>query len=83
MPTSNFQAIRLLDPDYCSKVTYLIANSADPDHLASSEYMGSAGQGVMLCLLIIFGQARRGSTIGFHLLWHTVELAMSTRLCLL
>ena len=26
---------------------------------------------------------RRGSTIGFHLLWHTVELAMSTRLCLL
>ena len=29
------------------------------------------------------GLARRGSTIGFHLLWHTVELAMSTRLCLL
>ena len=28
------------------------------------------------------GLARRGSTIGFHLLWHTVELAMSTRLCL-
>ena len=27
--------------------------------------------------------ARRGSTVGFHLLWHTVELAMSTRLCLL
>ena len=27
--------------------------------------------------------SRRGSTIGFHLLWHTVELAMSTRLCLL
>ena len=27
--------------------------------------------------------ARRGSAIGFHLLWHTVELAMSTRLCLL
>ena len=27
--------------------------------------------------------ARRGSTIGFHLLWHTVELALSTRLCLL
>ena len=27
--------------------------------------------------------ARHGSTIGFHLLWHTVELAMSTRLCLL
>ena len=28
------------------------------------------------------GLVRRGSTIGFHLLWHTVELAMSTRLCL-
>ena len=26
---------------------------------------------------------RRGSTIGIHLLWHTVELAMHTRLCLL
>ena len=22
----------------------------------------------------VFGLARRGSTIGFHLLWHTVEL---------
>ena len=31
----------------------------------------------------VFGLARRGSTIGFHLLWHTVELAMNTRLCLL
>ena len=31
----------------------------------------------------VFGLARRGSTIGFHLLWHTVELALSTRLCLL
>ena len=31
----------------------------------------------------VFGLARRGSTIGFHLLWHTVKLAMSTRLCLL
>ena len=30
----------------------------------------------------VFGFARRGSTIGFHLLWHTVELAMNTRLCL-
>ena len=31
----------------------------------------------------VFGLARRGSTIDFHLLLHTVELAMSTRLCLL
>ena len=31
----------------------------------------------------VFGLARRGSTIGFHLLWQTVELAMSVCLCLL
>ena len=30
----------------------------------------------------LFGLARRGSVIGFHLFCHTVELAMSTRLCL-
>ena len=30
----------------------------------------------------VFGLARRGLTIGFHLLWHSEELAMSTRLCL-
>ena len=34
MPTSNFQPIRLLDPD---KITYLMANSADPDQMASEE----------------------------------------------
>ena len=34
-------------------------------------------------LRFVSGKARRGSTIDFHLLWHTVELAMSTRLCLL
>ena len=32
---SNFQPIRLLDPDCCYKFTYLIANSADPDQLVS------------------------------------------------
>ena len=36
MPPSNFQPIRLLDPDCCYKFTYLMANSADPDQLASS-----------------------------------------------
>ena len=36
-PTSNFQPIRLLDPDCCYKFAYLMANSADPDQLASSE----------------------------------------------
>ena len=33
---SNFQPIRLLDPDCCYKFEYLMANSADPDQLASS-----------------------------------------------
>ena len=33
--------------------------------------------------VMVFSLARRGSIIRFHLLWHTVELAMSTRLCLL
>ena len=28
------------------------------------------------------GLARRDSTIDFHFLWHTVDLAISTRLCL-
>ena len=37
MPTSNFQPIRLLDQDCCYKFAYLMANSADPDQLASSE----------------------------------------------
>ena len=36
-PTSNFQPIRLLDPDCSYKFRFLMANSADPDQLASSE----------------------------------------------
>ena len=60
MTTSNFQPIRLPDPDCCYKFAYLMTNSADPDQLASSEatdldlhclqnriYPGSAGQGLM------------------------------------
>ena len=35
MPTSNFQPLRLLDPDFGYKFAYLMANSADPDQLAS------------------------------------------------
>ena len=35
-PASNFQPIRLLDPDCGFKFTLLTANSADPDQLASS-----------------------------------------------
>ena len=56
MRTSNFQPIRLLDLDCCYKFTYLMANSADPDQLASliwsytvckgRVYAGSAGQGL-------------------------------------
>ena len=34
---SNFQLIRFLDPDCCYKFPYLMANSADPDQLASEE----------------------------------------------
>ena len=37
MPTSNFQPIRLLDPGFWYKFTYLMTNSADPDQLASEE----------------------------------------------
>ena len=37
MPASNFQPIRLLDPDYCYKFTYLMANGEDQEQLASSE----------------------------------------------
>ena len=31
----------------------------------------------------VFGLARRGSAVGFRLLWHAVELAVNARLCLL
>ena len=39
LPISNFLPIRSLDPDCCYKFTYmyLMANSADPGQLASSE----------------------------------------------
>ena len=36
-PISNFQPIRLFDLDCRYKFTYLMANSADPDQLASSK----------------------------------------------
>ena len=36
-PTTNFQPIRLFDQGFLYKFTYLMANSADPDQLASSE----------------------------------------------
>ena len=50
-PTSNFLPVRQLDPDCFYKFAYLMANSADPDRLASSEgrvYTGSAGQGLKI-----------------------------------
>ena len=59
MPTSNFQPIWLLDPDYWYKFTYLMANSTEPDQLASQKptdldlpickgraYLGLAGPGL-------------------------------------
>ena len=49
------------------------------DSMMASSKLQPVGWGLTICLWL----ARRGSTIGFHLLWHTVELAMSTRLCLL
>ena len=59
MPTSNFQPIRLLDPDCCNKFAYLMANCADPDQclqkptdldlhcLKNRINPGSAGQGLI------------------------------------
>ena len=41
---------------------------------SDSMTVSPGGWGLTICLWL-------GST-GFHLLWHTVELAMSTRLCL-
>ena len=39
--TSNFQPVRLLDPDCCYTFTFLMANSADPDQLAEANWSGS------------------------------------------
>ena len=50
------------------------------DSVAASSWDFGRWVGAWWC---VFGLVRRGSAIGFHLLWHTVELAMSTRLCLL
>ena len=36
-PISSFQPIKLFDPDCWLLFTYLMANSAEPDQLASSE----------------------------------------------
>ena len=68
MPISNFQPIRLLDPDCWYKSAYLMANSADPDQLASEEanrsgstlfakagHLGSAGLGLRSEGVAIFG----------------------------
>ena len=46
MPTSNFQPIRLLDVDCCYKLAYSIANSADPDQLASADLHCLQRQGI-------------------------------------
>ena len=46
MPTSNFQPVRLLDPDCCYKFTYLMANSADPDQLGPTDLHCLQRQGI-------------------------------------
>ena len=48
--------------------------------LAASSWGFGQWVGTWRC---VFGLARRGSAVGFHLLWHAVELAVSARLCLL
>ena len=45
MLTSNFHAIILVDLDCFYKLTYLMANSADPNQLVS---LGFGGQGLRI-----------------------------------
>ena len=46
MHTSNFQPIKLLDPDCSYKFTYLTANSSDPGQLASLDVHCLQRQGI-------------------------------------
>ena len=50
------------------------------DSVAASSWNFSQGVGAWRC---VFDLARRGSAVDFYLLWHAVELAIGTRLCLL
>ena len=74
--------------DIMRQTACLVVNPIIVDSYASL-FNGGSGLRLNDSLFVIgawryvFGLARRGSTIGFHLLWHTVELAVSTRLCLL
>ena len=58
-----FQSIRLLDPGCWYKFTYLMANSADPDQLASSEANWSGS--------ILFAKAEYIRSIRCHIRCHT------------
>ena len=61
-----FHPIWLLDPDFCYKFAYLMANSADPDQkptdldlhcLQNRVYPGSAGQGLTVKLRTLFSSS--------------------------
>ena len=87
--SKNFQASKLSTYDFSTLYTTL------PHHLRSlvaRRRFGSQARwrplrGTLTSGLGLDGVslafARRGSTVGFHLLWYAVELAMSARLCLL
>ena len=63
---------------YVSLLNFMTAVRA-ADSMTASSYNFNQWDGAWQ---YVFGLARRGSSICFHLLWHTVELAISTRLCL-
>ena len=90
MPTSNFQPIRLLDPHCCYKSAYLMAKSADPDQLASTDldlyylqnrvYPGSEGQGLKCLpsdLIIMYHRPTTPQTWDKH--WDTGRNRKNTR----
>ena len=53
MPTSNFQPIRLLDPDCCYRFAYLMANSADPDQKPTDLDLHCLQNRVFVCVEIL------------------------------
>ena len=66
--------------DGCASLFYCTAAVRASDWMTASSWDFNQWVGAWW---YVFGLARRGSTVGFHLLRHTVELAVSTRLCLL
>ena len=77
-PTSNFQPIRLLDPDCCYEFTYLIANSADPDQQASSEANWFGSTLFAKAGYIGFSRTRVNMIILLQVVWHTTILTLNS-----